>query len=89
VYLHYALDLWFERVVEPRCQGQALLIRYADDYVCAFQYRGDAERFYRAMSKRLEKFGLEVAPEKTRILRFSRFHPGLRRRFAFLGFELY
>lgn len=89
VYLHYALDLWFERVVEPRCQGQAILIRYADDYVCAFQYRGEAERFYRVRPQRLAKFGLEVAPEKTRVLRFSRFHPGLRRRFAFLGFELY
>jgi group II intron reverse transcriptase/maturase len=89
VYLHYALDLWFERVVKVRCPGQALLIRYADDYVCAFQYREDAERFYRAMPKRLEKFGLQVVPEKTRILRFSRFRPGLNRRFAFLGFELY
>jgi RNA-directed DNA polymerase len=89
VYLHYALDLWFERVVKPRCKGQAILIRYADDYVCAFQYRNDAQRFYRVMPQRLEKFGLQVAPDKTRILRFSRFHPGLRRRFAFLGFELY
>ncbi|MCP5087648.1 MAG: group II intron reverse transcriptase/maturase [Rhodobacteraceae bacterium] len=89
VYLHYALDLWFERIVKPRCSGQAILIRYADDYVCAFQYRNDAHRFYRVMPQRLEKFGLQVAPEKTRILRFSRFHPGLRRRFAFLGFELY
>lgn len=89
VYLHYALDLWFERAVKPRCNGQALIIRYADDYVCAFQYQADAERFYRVMPQRLEKFGLRVAPEKTRILRFSRFHPGLRRRFAFLGFELY
>lgn len=89
VYLHYTLDLWFERVVKPRCNGQALLIRYADDWVCAFQYRNDAYRFYRVMSKRLKKFGLEVAPDKTRILRFSRFHPGLKRRFAFLGFELY
>jgi RNA-directed DNA polymerase len=89
VYLHYALDLWFERVVKPRCGGQAILIRYADDYVCAFQYHDDAVRFYRTLPKRLAKFGLQVAPDKTRILRFSRFHPGLRRRFAFLGFELY
>lgn len=89
VYLHHVLDLWFERVVKPRCGGQAVLIRYADDYVCAFQYRRDAERFYRVMAQRLKKFSLTVAPEKTRILRFSRFHPGLRRRFAFLGFELY
>jgi hypothetical protein len=76
-------------VVKAYSQGQALLIRYADDYVCAFQYRRDAARFYRVMPKRLEKFGLQAAPDKTRILRFSRFHPGLRRRFAFLGFELY
>jgi len=89
VYLHYALDLWFERVVKKRCNGQAILIRYADDYVCAFQYQDDAYAFYRDMPKRLEKFGLQVAPDKTRILRFSRFHPGLKRRFAFLGFELY
>jgi len=89
VYLHYGLDLWFERIVKPRCGGQAILIRYADDFVCAFQYRNDAERFYRVLPKRLQKFGLQVAPEKTRILRFSRFHPGLPRRFAFLGFELY
>jgi len=89
VYLHYTLDLWFERVVKAHCSGQALLIRYADDWVCAFQYRNDAYRFYRVMPKRLEKFSLEVAPDKTRILRFSRFHPGLQRRFAFLSFELY
>lgn len=89
VYLHHVLDLWFERVVKPRCQGQALLIRYADDYVCAFQYRREAERFYGVMPHRLERFGLRIAPDKTHLLRFSRFHPGLRRRFAFLGFELY
>ena len=89
VYLHYTLDLWFERAVKPRCHGQAILIRYADDYVCAFQYQREAQGFYQNMPQRLEKFGLQDAPEKTRILRFSRFHPGLRRRFAFLGFELY
>lgn len=89
VYLHHALDLWFERVVKPHTRGQALLIRYADDFVCAFQHRDDAERFFRVLPQRLAKFGLQVAPEKTRTLRFSRFRPGLRRRFAFLGFELY
>ncbi|MEN8132316.1 MAG: hypothetical protein ABFS45_19485 [Pseudomonadota bacterium] len=61
----------------------------ATRHVCAFQFRHDAERFYRALPKRLARFGLQVAPDKTRILRFSRFHPGLQRRFAFLGFELY
>lgn len=89
VYLHYALDLWFERVVKEHCAGEALIIRYADDFVCAFRYRDDAERFYRALPKRLEKYQLQVATDKTRTLRFSRFHPGLPKRFAFLGFELY
>lgn len=89
IYLHYSLDLWFERAVKSRLKGQALLIRYADDYVCAFQYREEAERFYRVMPQRLAKFCLTLSEAKTRTLRFSRFHPGLRRRFAFLGFEIY
>jgi RNA-directed DNA polymerase len=89
IYLHYVLDLWFERVVKPRCEGQVQLIRYADDFVCTFQYRGEAEAFYRVLPKRLNKFALSVAPEKTHLHRFSRFHPGRNRRFAFLGFEFY
>ena len=89
VYLHYVLDLWFERAVKTRCNGQALISRYCDDFVCAFQFREDAERFYRALPVRLGKFILEVAPEKTGILRFSRFHPTMKRRFSFLGFEFY
>ncbi|MGH8716759.1 MAG: group II intron reverse transcriptase/maturase, partial [Burkholderiales bacterium] len=89
VYLHYALDLWFENVVKPHCQGEALLCRFADDWVCAFRYQEDAERFYQVLPKRLEKFNLEVAPEKTRLMRFSRFHPSRKRRFTFLGFEFY
>jgi RNA-directed DNA polymerase len=88
-YLHYVLDLWFEKVVKSRCKGQALLCRYADDWVCAFRLREDAERFFRVLPKRLEKFNLTLAPEKTRLLRFSRFHPSMRRRFSFLGFEFF
>ena len=87
IYLHYVLDVWFERVVKRHCRGKALMVRYADDLVCAFQYRSDAQAFMRALPKRLEKFALEVASEKTRLLRFSRFHPGRTRRFSFLGFE--
>jgi RNA-directed DNA polymerase len=89
VYLHYALDLWFDKVVKPGCRGEALMWRFADDWVCAFRFREDAERFYGVVAKRLEKFKLEVALEKTRILRFSRFHVGRERRFSFLGFEFY
>ena len=89
VYLHYALDLWFEQVVKAHCHGKAMICRYADNFICAFQLKDDAERFYRTLPKRLEKFRLEVAPQKTQIIRFSRFHPSMKRRFTFLGFELY
>jgi RNA-directed DNA polymerase len=89
VYLHYALALGVEKVVKPRCEGEALLSRYADDLVCAFRFRNDADGFYHALPTRLGKFKLEVAPEKTRVLRFSRFHPGMTRRFTCLGFEFY
>jgi RNA-directed DNA polymerase len=89
VYLHYALDLWFEKVVKPHCRGEAVISRYADDFVCAFRFRSDADWFYQVLPKRLGKFKLEVSPEKTRILRFSRFHPGMTRRFTFLGFEFF
>ena len=89
VYLHHVLDLWFERVVKPRCSGEALLCRYADDFVCAFRFRDDAERFFKVLPQRLAKFGLEEAPEKTQVLRFSRFHPSMTRRVTFLGFELF
>jgi group II intron reverse transcriptase/maturase len=89
IYLHYVLDLWFEKVVKPRCRGRALLVRYADDFVCAFEYASDAQRFYRVLPQRLAKFGLSVAPEKTRIHRFSRFEPSKERSFCFLGYEFY
>jgi len=88
IYLHYALDLWFEKVVKRRCRGRALLIRYADDFVCLFQYKEDAEQFYADLPQRLGKFGLEVATEKTRLLKFTRFDTGPKNEsFEFLGFE--
>jgi RNA-directed DNA polymerase len=89
VYLHYVLDLWFHQVVKKHCRGEACLIRYADDFVCAFQYQEDAERFYRVLGKRLGKFGLEVAAEKTRVIPFHRDPPSGKSRFDFLGFEFY
>ena len=89
LYLHYVLDLWFEKRVKPNCEGQAHIIRFADDFVCAFQYRREAEQFYKALPKRLAEFGLQVAPDKTMIHRFSRFRPTRETRFTFLGFEFY
>ena len=87
VYLHYALDLWFDRSMKPRSKGNATIIRFADDFVCAFERKEDAEGFYEDLGERLAKFGLEVAADKTRILRFSRFDLQGSGRFEFLGFE--
>jgi retron-type reverse transcriptase len=87
VYLHYALDLWFEKRIKPVCNGEAFIIRYADDFICAFQYQQDAELFYQQLSERLGKFGLEFSAEKTRILLFSRSMLKQSETFEFLGFE--
>lgn len=85
VYLHYVLDLWFEKVAKRHLRGEAYLYRYADDYVVLFQYEDDAKRFYEVMLKRLAKFKLTVAEEKTRIIPFGRYK-GTKETFDFLGF---
>ena len=89
VYLHYTLDLWFQEVVKAHCRGEACLIRYADDFVCGFEYEQDAQRFYKALGLRLEKFGLQLAVAKTRIIRFCRNDEPGTARFDFLGFEFF
>ncbi|MBK8637701.1 MAG: hypothetical protein IPN92_05235 [Chromatiaceae bacterium] len=81
------LDLWFECGVRPSCRRQALLCRYADDFFCAFRFPDDAERFFKVLPQRLAKFSLEVAPEKTQVLRFIRFNPSMTRWVIFIGFE--
>ena len=87
IYLHYVLDIWFEKRIKPNCEGEAYLCRYADDHICAFRYKKDAERYYQALRKRLRKFGLELAEEKTNIIRFTRFRKEEKASFEFLGFE--
>lgn len=97
VYLHYVLDRWFEHDVKPRLGGEAYIIRYADDFICAFEEATDARRFQEVLPKRLARFSLELAEEKTQLLRFGRFarrdcqrygegSPGT---FDFLGFPHY
>jgi len=71
IYLHYVLDLWFERRFRRTCRGYAELTRFADDYVAAFRNREDAERFRQEMGERLVAFGLRVVPEKTALLHFD------------------
>ena len=97
LYLHYVLDLWFERVVKPRLRGEAYVVRYIDDFVLCFQYREDALRVQEALRKRLGKFGLTLEPRKTKLVEFGRFaqkHASKRGRkrpetIYFLGFTLY
>lgn len=88
VYLHYVLDLWFEKAIKPRLRGNARLIRYCDDFIIMFQFEDDAKKMYEVLPKRLGKFGLEIEPNKTRILPFGRFK-GTRETFDFLGFTHY
>lgn len=87
IYLHYAVDLWFDKVVKPNSEGEAYICRYADDFICAFRYKRDAQRFYQTLGKRLGKFCLTLAVEKTNITNFSRLSKVDRTSFEFLGFE--
>lgn len=94
VYLHYALDVWFEREVVPQLSGTARLIRYADDFVIGFRRKDDAERVLEWLTAQLAEYGLTLHPQKTRILPFARpgrgegggKGPGV---FDFLGFTVH
>ncbi|WP_163057017.1 group II intron reverse transcriptase/maturase [Acidithiobacillus ferrooxidans] len=94
IYLHYVLDLWFEKRFAKSCKGAAHLVRYADDFVACFQNEADARQFLEELTERLAQFDLEVEPTKTAILCFGDMAPafckreGLRRpqTFNFLGF---
>ena len=73
VYLHYVFDLWVEAWRKKVAKGDVIVVRYADDLVVGFQHRAEAERFLREFRERLAKFGLELHPEKTRLIEFGRF----------------
>ncbi|WPU90905.1 group II intron reverse transcriptase/maturase [Mucilaginibacter sabulilitoris] len=73
VYLHYVLDLWFEKKLKASCNGEAHLVRYVDDFVACFQYERDAIRFGKELKERFQEFHLELAEEKTRSMPFGRF----------------
>src|SRR5712691_6944758 len=72
IYLHYVLDEWLADVVKPRLRGEAYEIRYADDFICCFQYREDAERALEVLRQRFEQYGLRLHPDKTRLIEFGR-----------------
>jgi len=94
LYLHYALDLWVQAWRKKVAHGDVIVVRYADDAVLGFQHREEAERFLEALRGRLGKFGLELHPEKTRLIEFGRYAAERRAKrgegkpetFNFLGF---
>jgi group II intron reverse transcriptase/maturase len=96
IYLHYSLDLWFVGVFQKSCCGRSCIIRYADDFVVCFQREVDATRFRHELDERLAKFGLEISPEKTKVIEFGPFAESKAKRsggkaatFDFLGFTHY
>lgn len=88
LYLHYVLDLWFEKEIKPRLKGRAWMVRFADDFVMGFEQEEDVRRVYEVLSKRFEKHGLKIHPQKTRVVEFFPPKPngGDRASFDFLGF---
>jgi group II intron reverse transcriptase/maturase len=72
IYLHYVLDVWFEETVKTHTEGFCELIRYADDFICAVRYAEDARRIEEALKNRFNKYGLEIHPEKSRVISFGR-----------------
>jgi group II intron reverse transcriptase/maturase len=97
IYMHYALALWYKAKFKKACKGESGLVIYADDFVATFQYKWEAERFLEAVKERLAIFGLELEPDKTRLIEFGRFAEDNRRKrgggkpetFDFLGFTHY
>jgi len=98
IYLHYVLDLWFQKKWRSHeVVGDTIIVRYADDFVVGFQHKRDAERFLDAVKERFGRFELELHPDKTRLIEFGRFAQKNRRRrrqgrpetFDFLGFTHY
>ena len=88
VYLHYVLDLWFEKEITNKFKGEAYMVRYADDFVCCFRYENEARKFFGMLKERFEKFGLTLAEDKSKIIRFGRYarENGSKDSFDFLGF---
>ena len=94
VYLHYVLDLWADWWRKHHAHGDVIIVRWADDFIVGFEHRLDAEKFLAGLRERFAKFGLELHPDKTRLIEFGRFAATSRARrglgkpetFDFLGF---
>src|SRR5439155_11737169 len=72
IFLHTVLDEWFETTVRARMGGNCFLVRFADDFVMGYAFKGDAEKVFRVLPKRFERYGLSIHPEKSRLVQFSR-----------------
>ena len=94
IYLHYAFDLWVQQWRKTQATGDMIVVRYADDFIVGFQHRHEAEAFLAALRQRFAKFGLELHPDKTRLIEFGRYAAENRQKhglgkpetFDFLGF---
>jgi len=86
VYLHYVLDLWFEKVVKQSVKGEAHLVRYCDDFVIMMEHEHEVHAVYKSLVERLKKFGLEIEEDKTKIIPFGK-DKGTKETFDFLGFR--
>jgi group II intron reverse transcriptase/maturase len=71
IYLHYVLDCWYQESVQPRMKGRTFLVRFADDFILGFEHREDAEKVYRVLFRRFEKYGLRLHEQKTRLVPFG------------------
>ena len=80
VYLHYVFDLWVQQWRKRKGEGGMIVVRYADDFVVGFQRRWEAESFLKDLKERLAKFGLDLHPDKTRLIEFGRFAKADRKR---------
>ena len=96
IFLHYVLDLWFEKRLKRQVRGACFLVRYADDFVCMVQYQDDAQYMLQALRERFAQFDLALHPEKTRVISFGRYERQNAQRqkrrpntFDFLGFTHY
>ena len=76
VYLHYVFDLWVQAWGRKHARGEMRVVRFADDIVMGFQEKTEAERCWKELEERMRKFGLELHPEKTRLLEFGRLRGG-------------
>ena len=89
IYLHYVLDLWIEKRVEKKSQGEVIFMRYADDIIVGFEKERDARDYLAALPRRLAKFNLRLAEDKSSLVKFNRWEPKSSGAFTFLGFDFY